>query len=222
MKRETRKKARQLRKDGNSISDIASQLNVSRGSVSSWCRDIELTEIQKANLQKKRKHWGRQNKGAQVNRQKAQEQRQVYQEEGRLKAQEKRPLHMMGCMLYWAEGGKQKNTLHFVNSDPHMMRMFIRFLREELDVPDSLISLQLHCHTHDDDQQHQMKIYWSQILDLPMTCFQKVQVKKGSDTRKNRLENGICAIRVSRTEYVMHIFGAIQEYGGFDNPDWLF
>jgi hypothetical protein len=34
--------------------------------------------------------------------------------------------------------------------------------------------------------------------------------------------NGICSIRVENTNYVLHIFGAIQEYGGFNNPDWLF
>lgn len=222
MKRETRAKARQLRTAGNSISDIASQLKVSKGSVSSWCRDIKLTETQKQALRERRKHWSAQNKGAQVNRQRARQQRKIYQEHGRAKAKEKNPLHMMGCMLYWAEGGKQKNTLHFVNSDIHMMKLFIRFLREEVLVPSELISLQLHCHTTEENEQIRMKEFWCQTLHLPMGCFQKVQVKKGSDSRKNRLENGICAIRVSRTEYVMHIFGAIQEYGEFDNPDWLF
>lgn len=222
MKREIRTKARQLRQEGKSISDIANELNISRGSVSSWCRDIKLTEHQKQALHEKRKHWSAQNKGAQVNRQQARQQREFYQQRGREKAKEKNPLHMMGCMLYWAEGGKQKNILHFVNSDIYMMKLFMSFLREELFVPIEVIGLQLHCHTSDINEQNRMKAFWSQTLDLPMNCFHKVQVKKGSDSRKNRLENGICAIRISRTEYVMHLFGAIQEYGRFDNPDWLF
>lgn len=222
MKRVTRDKAKQLRQEGHAITDIAKQLDVSKGSVSSWCRDIKLTDEQKAILQAKRKHWGAQNKGAQVNREKAREQRKIYQQQGRERAKEQRPLHMIGCMLYWAEGAKQKNIIHFVNSDANMMKLFIRFLREEMQVSTDIISLQLHCHTYDEDKHKHMKIYWSEILQLPIDCFQKVQVKKGSDSRKNRLENGICAIRISRTEYVMHIFGAIQEYGGFDNPDWLF
>ena len=222
MKRLTREQARQLRQEGHAITDIALQLNVSKGSVSNWCRNIKLTESQKAVLQSRRKHWGRQNKGAQVNRDKAKEQRILYQQQGRERAKERRPLHMMGCMLYWAEGAKQKNIIHFVNSDAHMMKLFMRFLREEMKVSTDLISLQLHCHTSDENKQEQMKTFWSKLLQLPLDCFQKVQVKKGSDSRKNRLENGICAIRLSRTEYVMHIFGAIQQYCGFDNPEWLF
>ena len=222
MKRETREKARQLRKDGYSINDIAQQLSVSKGSVSNWCRNIKLTDEQKADLKARRARWGAQNKGAQVNRENAIEQRQIYQQQGREKARENKSLHMIGCMLYWAEGGKQKNSIHFVNSDPNMMILFMRFLREELQIPIELISLQLHCHTHKPDEHERMKVYWSDLLNLPIDCFQKIQVKKGSDSRKNRLENGVCAIRIFRTEYVMHILGAIQEYGGFDNPDWLF
>lgn len=222
MKRELRDQARTMRKQGLSLSEIATKLQVSKGSVSAWCRSIILSSEQIVHLESKRKHWASQNKGAQTNRQNAQAQRLEYQETGRQKAREMRPLHIKGCMLYWAEGAKSKNIIHFVNSDPNMMKLFMRFLREELEIDDKIVSLQLHCHSHDPDTHRDMKIYWSSILNLPIECFQKVQVKKGSTTRKNRLENGICAIRISRTEFVMHIYGAIQEYGGFENPDWLF
>jgi hypothetical protein len=64
--------------------------------------------------------------------------------------------------------------------------------------------------------------YWLQLLQLPESALSKTQIKKGSNTRKNILENGICSIRVYSTQLTHHIFGAIQEYAGFDNPDWLF
>jgi hypothetical protein len=32
---------------------------------------------------------------------------------------------------------------------------------------------------------------------------------------------GVCTIRVNSTRVVQHIFGAIQEYGGLDEPAWL-
>jgi hypothetical protein len=57
---------------------------------------------------------------------------------------------------------------------------------------------------------------------LPTSCLEKVHIKQGSNSRKNRLINGICAIRIYRTAITQHIFGAIQEYGGFENEDWLF
>jgi len=223
MKRELREKARQLRRKGNSITDIAKQLGVSKGSVSTWCRDIKLTKEQKAKLKEKRKKWGAQNKGAQVNRQRALEQRKIYQEEGRARAQQYSPLHLQACMLYWAEGAKmKKNSVHFANSDEYMILLFMKFLRTEFDIPEDKYRLQIHCHTKDTEEHERIIKFWTSLLDLSKDCVQKIQVKKGSQTRKNRLENGICTLQVHDTQITHHIFGAIQEYGGFDNPDWLF
>jgi hypothetical protein len=126
-------------------------------------------------------------------------------------------------MLYWAEGSKDKNVLYFVNSDAHMLGMFMRFLREELCVPEEKITLRIHCHSNDPNEQVQIETYWLTVLNLPPTSLRKTLYKKGSEIVHNVLANGVCAIRVnSSTQYIHHIYGAIQEYGGFDNPDWLF
>lgn len=222
IKRETREKARQLRREGWSVSEIKDELGVSKGSVSLWVRDIQLTEEQQLRLQEKQRQWAGANKGAQANRQRALKKRQHYQEEGRQQARQSRFLHMAGCMLYWAEGAKtRRNRLQFANSDPHMLTFFMRFLREEMEIDEAWVRLQIHCHSHDPAEHERIKRYWTDLLNLPLSCVWKVQVKKGSDTRKNRLENGICALQVMKTRIVQHIFGAIQEYGGFENPEWL-
>ncbi len=39
------------------------------------------------------------------------------------------PLHLAGCMLYWAEGTKNRNRAQLVNSDVEMVRFFCSFLR---------------------------------------------------------------------------------------------
>lgn len=221
VKREIRAKACELRSQGLSINEIASQLRVSKSSVSVWVRDIELTEAQKDALRQKQHRWGQQNKGAETNRRRGIEQRIAYQHQGRERAKTNNPLHLAGCMLYWAEGGKSRNQIHFANSDPHMQKLFIRFLREEFDVQDESIKVQIHCHSQDEIVQQKCKDYWLDVLDLPESSLNKIQVKKGSETRKNRLEYGICAIRLYSTQITQHIFGAIQEYGRFDNPAWL-
>ncbi len=131
-------------------------------------------------------------------------------------------LHAIACMLYWAEGAKKRNIVYFVNSDPHMLNLFMRFLREETTVEDSAIRIHIHCHTHDPLEIERIERYWLDLLDLPNSCLRKTQIKKGSTTRKNRLEHGVCGIRVNSTELAQQIYGAIQEYGGFENPDWLF
>jgi hypothetical protein len=205
-----------------SVRDIAIQLGVSRGSVSLWVRDIELTNEQKRILKDRQRLWGAQNTGAGINRERAQLRRAQSQELGRQKAKEGHPLYLAGCMLYWAEGAKDRNNINFVNSDPNMSQLFLRFLRDELNVTDAEIVLYIHSHSTDLDEIQRVQQYWINLLTLPTTCIRKVLYKKGSDVRKNILLNGICSIRVYRTDLVQHIFGAIQEYGGFDNPTGCF
>lgn len=222
VKRQVREEARQLRQQGLSIKEIAVRIGVSRDSISQWVRDIELTEEQQSELHKHNAHWAAQNAGAQANREKSRQKRFAAQEMGRSKAKEGRPMHLIGCMLYWAEGAKRANGIYFVNSDQNMLLLFMRFLREEMGVDSSVVSLIVHCHTYDADEKNRIKLYWLNLLNLPSTCHVTVLTKKGSDSRRNRLENGLCGIRVFRTELVQHIYGAIQEYGSFDNPNWLF
>jgi hypothetical protein len=125
-------------------------------------------------------------------------------------------------MLFWAEGAKDRNRVYFVNSDPNMMKLFMQFLREEMGVEDTAVSMYVHSHASDSEERNRIAEYWLRLLKLPDSCLRKVFVKKGSTTRHNILKNGVCAIRVHRSEIAQHIYGAIQEYGGFDNPEWLF
>lgn len=222
-KPEKRNRARELRKLGWSIGAIVEELGVSKGSVSNWVRDIELTEEQKTALNENMIRWGAQNKGAQTNSKNGLKQRQAYQKIGRERAKNGSRLHLTGCMLYWAEGGKTKrNHMHFANSDPHMIKLFMKFLREELYVDDELVHLQIHCHTEEADEVKRIEQYWLDLLQLPPSALNKTRYKEGTVSRKNRLLNGVCAIQVYRTEIVQHILGAIQEYVGFENEDWLF
>jgi hypothetical protein len=207
--------------DGKSLNEIASLLEVSKSSVSVWVRDITLNSKQQSDLLKRGK-FDKDNIGSQVNEKRYRELRLSYQMEGRIKAQEGSTLHMAGCMLYWAEGSKNRNRLEFVNSDPNMIKMFIQFLREELGVADVSIKVNIHCHQEDPSEQERIGNFWLNLLVLPHSALKNVYIKVGSDSRNNRLQNGVCNLRVESTKYTQHIFGAIQEYGGFENPDWLF
>lgn len=221
MGRELHEQARELRRQGKSVSEIMKVLGVSKGSVSLWVRGIELSVEQQASLKARQRQWGGQNKGASVNRSKGREQRLTYQKQGREAAKNGDILHLKGCMLYWAEGAKARNTLIFVNSDPNMMLLFKGFLSESMAITDEEIAIYIHCHFEDTQIHQQIGEYWLNLLNLPRTCLKKIFVKVGSNTRHNRLENGVCTIRVYKQELVQHIFGAIQEYGGFENPAWL-
>jgi hypothetical protein len=64
-----------------------------------------------------------------------------YQAEGRNAARLGDPLHLAGCMLFWAEGSKRRNVIHFTNSDPRMLVFFRAFLVGALGVPPAGIHL---------------------------------------------------------------------------------
>lgn len=212
-KKELQDEARRLRAEGKSVPEIQKLLRVSKSSVSLWVRGVELQQEQRDSLKDRQRKFGDANAGAKANKERFGDLRLTYQEAGRAIAREMRPLHLAGCMLYWAEGAKAKDRVNFVNSDPNMILFFMRFLREELDVTNEMISLHLHCHTNNPQEIRQIEIYWTNLLKLPNECLTKTQIHEPKPrVRTKILKNGICGIRVNSTELTQQIFGAIQEY----------
>jgi hypothetical protein len=219
-KPEERKQARELRKQGWAIHEIAKELNKHKDVIIGWCRDIELTEEQKESIKQNNPRWEAQQKGADVNKQLAQKQRMLYQEKGREKAREGSLLHLMGSILYWAEGAKDRTNLNFINTDTNMLKLFVRFLREEMKIENTFIRLKIWHHTSDETEIARIRQYWLDSLDLPIDTNVHLYLKVGTASRKKRYNEGICAIEISSVEALQHIYGAIQEYIGFEHAKW--
>ncbi|MCL5224329.1 MAG: hypothetical protein M1361_01825 [Patescibacteria group bacterium] len=84
----------------------------------------------------------------------------------------------MGLAIYWGEGdSKPKNPLRISNTDPRMIKLYVRFLREIMKVPDDKIRLGLILYPDLDDRAS--KNYWSKITNLKSTIFVKSQFSKG-------------------------------------------
>jgi AcrR family transcriptional regulator len=224
-KPEERAEARRLRREGMSIKRIAARVGVSPSSVLYWTRDIELTPEQDLrNLQYP--------PGAEVTARRAEscrrtwrERRAQWQEEGRRRASEGDPLHLAGCMLYWAEGAKGRNGVVLCNSDVHMVAFFKRFLMECFGVTPEGFGLRLHVYLGNGLALLTIENRWLGALDLPRSCLRKHHINplptSSSGQKKNKLPYGVATLRVNDTRITQHIFGAIQEYGGFDEPRWL-
>jgi hypothetical protein len=133
---------------------------------------------------------------------------------------------MAGCMLYWAEGSKSRNSLVFANSDLNMVKFFLKFLRESLGVDDDGISMRLNVYLGNGLSLAEIEDYWLEKLPLSRSCLRNHSVNHfptSSSGRKNDyLPYGVCTIRALRsTPVLQHIYGAIQEYTGLDQPRWL-
>ena len=114
MKTRERDEARRLRAEGRSMREITKLLAVSKSSVSLWVRDIELSPAQREALRQKNAIYDAQRKGNQVWSARRRAERARSQEEGRLQSRQRDAFHAAGCMLYWAEGSKERNTLGLI------------------------------------------------------------------------------------------------------------
>lgn len=223
-----REMARTLRRSGLSYKRIAACLKVSPGSVYAWTKDIELTEEQHlANL---RGPGGPHNpdhvrRRAEAWASRCRARRARSQDEGRAAARAEDPLHLAGCMLYWAEGGKRRNAIQFTNSDPRMLTFFRRFLVESLGIPPENIHLSINVYTNNGMGIDGIERYWLDLLSLPKSSARSHLLNhrptSSSGRATNKLPYGVARLSVHQTDKVQHIYGAIQGYGGFNEPTWL-
>jgi transcriptional regulator with XRE-family HTH domain len=219
-----REEARRLRAEGWSVKAIASAVGVSPSTVSRWVRDIPLSEEQILALASANPAINGQLAGARENSRRRREDRLSAQREGRAMARRGDPLHVIGCMLYWGEGSKARNKVIFTNSDPDMVRTFVRFLRESLGVDDDRIRVSCNCYLGNGLDLRAIERYWLDLLQLPETSMLPSIVNRASAAsarRRRTLPHGTLRVVVHSARLVQHIYGAIEEYAGINRPDWL-
>jgi hypothetical protein len=206
------------------MKEIAQVVGCALSSVSYWTRDIELTRQQRRNLLSRNPAVNGQIV-ARSNTNRARAKRREFQLHGRLLARRNHLRHIAGCMLYWAEGGKSRNSVQFTNSDPDLVRYFVGFLRTSYNLRDE--SFRVDCNLFADhlERQHEIEQFWLDTLALPHSCLRKSTVnvysKHSQKKRQNKLPYGTVRVCVHSTAIVQSIYGSIQEYGGFERPEWL-
>ncbi len=216
-----------LRKKGLSTYDIAKTLNKSQSVVHRWVRDVLLSNKQKDEISKRRTEKILNSPNRIAYSDKCRENRLKFQNEGRELARQNIPLHIIGCMLYWAEGQKRKSkrsrSLEFANSDPHMIKLYVDFLKHSLDVETDRIKLYIRIYPNQVNNKQKIEEYWLKLVGIPKDRLGKTHIlKRSTPSRKTNIhEYGHCTISVYSTNLIHHVLGAIQEYGKFDRPEWL-
>ena len=205
MKTVERKRARRLRREeGLPINEIARRLRVAKSSVSLWVRDIELTPEQQQALRAMNPAYNKQLNGSRANAARYLALRKQAQESGRARVRRGERLHLAGCMLFWAEGSRNRNTVRFTNSDPEMVRLFVTFLRQCFEVPDEQIRIACNLFADHLPRQWEIEQHWLDVTDLPRTSLFKsivnVYSKHSKKKRQNKLPYGTCRVTVSRTK----------------------
>lgn len=214
--------ARRLRQeDGLSVKVIAKKLKVSSSTVSKWVKDIELSQLQRSNLDKMNPIAAKAF-GAETLRKKEdfREKRAELQLKGKNRVKNSSDLFKIGCMLYWGEGAKNKNVVCICNTEVAMIKVFKSFLEKEFSVPQEDMVLRIRFHRQPEQTNEDVIAYWSEALGLgPDQIKVFEELKPGR--KQGKWPYGVASLTVCSTEIVQQIFGAIQEIGGFETPQWL-
>lgn len=210
-------KALKLRRSGQSIIVIAKKLGVSKGSISSWCRNVKLTPHQKEQLLQnsiKAGHKGRL-LGAETNHRKKQERIDFYRKSGTndVGTISDRDLLMAGVALYWGEGSKN-NKLAFSNSDPAMIKFMFKWFQKTMGVDKNDFMPRIAINDMHKPRADRVLKFWSNLLKLPETQFGNTTFLKIKN--KKIYENydsyyGVMSLRIRRSsELKYRILGLIE------------
>jgi transcriptional regulator with XRE-family HTH domain len=217
--------ARRLRRDeGRSIREIAGLLDVSVSSVSRWTADITLSPGFVEALRLRNPAVNGRLEGTREQSAARRAMRLTAQERGRELARNPTRLHLAGCMLYWSEGSKDRNAVKLTNSDPDLLALFVRFLRQCYSVPPERITLSVNCHLNNGLELAEIESWWLARLGLPVASLRKATVNtvsRASRWRRNVLVYGTARVAVHSTAIVQSIYGAIQQYAGIQRPEWV-
>ena len=173
-------KAIELRKEGLSYKEIISQIGVSKGTLSGWLKNLDLSDKQMERLRelsKEKSDKGRA-KAVLVNREKKLSRVSETTKEATMEFEKYKdnPFFLIGLSLYWAEGSKKNtNNYSFINSDPDMVRFMFLWTQKFLCLDKSLYRIRLFIHLP--YREENLEYYWSKILDMEEKLFQKTIYK---------------------------------------------
>ena len=126
---------------------------------------------------------------------------------------EEEHLKAMALGLYLTEGNiKHKHSVRFSNSNPGIVKIFVKFLKIICGVPSEKIRTSLI--TYPDIGIRECKEYWSKFLDLPEKQFTKTTVLKlrNNGSTKKHSDVGTCTVYVHNSKLLEIIKDWAREY----------
>jgi hypothetical protein len=214
-----RREAIQLRKLGKSYGDIRKTLNIkSKGTLSLWFKGLKLSSIEHKRLEHN-KLLAQQRGLLNFNRERtkliqAENKNQIENGRGSIKEISRNDLLLVGAALYWGEGTKSEGHgpyITFSNSDPKMVSIFMRFIREILEVKEEKIRAGIQIHPN--IKESTARIFWSRITKLPADRFyitKQISITSKLRRPKRSLQFGTVAIRVNNRILFYRIKGYIE------------
>jgi len=214
----------EMRKRGLSYSEIENRLHVPKSTLSYWLKNIKLAPDQLKKLNEKR------TEAAKVNAlKKISKTSRIIEEIKNSSAQNikqisKRELWLLGIVLYWKNGNTSdlRKGVHFSSSDPDMIRLFLKWLKEIGEIKDEEIKFNIFIKNKNDSIEGLIS-YWSQITDFPKSCFSKIYFQKVFKAKiKGSSGRGFLRVKVVQSSMLARqISGWIQGIKNISNHCYI-
>lgn len=214
--------AQSFRKKGFSLKEISGKLGISKSTASIWLRDILLSE--KAELRLAERITQGQIISAKKRKARTDEIRRIYFENGLKLVKEtsrqhkdKRTSKIFCAILYWCEGAKfDGGGIQFTNSDPNLIRTFVRLMRHAFRVDESKFRVSLHVHNYHSISR-QIK-FWQGVTGIPNSQFFRPYKKINSGKRLKLDYQGCVNIKYYDSDIARQLLGVgkafLKIYGG--------
>jgi len=124
-------------------------------------------------------------------------------------SQSDRELLVAGAMLYYGEGAKTGQTVDFANSDPRMLKIFIKFLREICGIDEKKLRFYLYCFSNQNSGE--LIRYWSKLLKASTEQFTKPYIKEANPKQTRVMSYGVLHIRYSDSRLLSRILSINDE-----------
>jgi predicted transcriptional regulator len=191
-KDDLRAKARDLREQGLDYDRIAAELGVSKSSVSLWVRDmprppgLSHEERRQRAAEGVRRYWAAERPVREAQRQAARAAAAA-----QIGAVNDREVLIAGAIAYWCEGAKNKpyrrsDRVVFFNSDPMLIKFFLRFLDAAGVSQDQLI---FRVAIHENADIEGAQLFWLQATQAQPAQFRRPALKRHTP-KTNRQNTG--------------------------------
>lgn len=109
------------------------------------------------------------------------------------------PFFVLGVILYWAEGTKKFTEFQFINSDPKMIKIMVRWIEKYMGFKKESLKIRLFIHQSYADEK--CEEFCADILGIPSdTLYKTIYKQTPHDVKKPTKYKGCLRIGISEIE----------------------
>ena len=188
---EEKENAIKLRREGKTYSDILRLIPVAKSTLGIWLKEAKLSKAENQKFTEAKRlaslRGGQAKKKQRIERQ----QRIFLEAKSKMKNLSEYEFFLIGVVLYWAEGTKEKeyhpgSPTAFSNMDPKMIILFLKWLDKICKIPKDMIGFEITLHESHRERLDEVRRFWSQTTGFSLYNFSKVYFKRSKKKKINR------------------------------------